>query len=73
MVEVTAQVRAWGRSVGVVIPKQTVMKTHLKPGDEVKLLILKKKNPLVETFGMGSFSKPTERILKEIDKEAWNE
>ncbi|MFH1256113.1 MAG: AbrB/MazE/SpoVT family DNA-binding domain-containing protein [Candidatus Diapherotrites archaeon] len=73
MVEVSAQVRRWGRSIGVVIPKDKALKARLKPGDEVNLLILEKKNPLKETFGILEFSRPTREILKETDKDAWDE
>lgn len=73
MVEVTAQVRQWGRSVGIVIPKETAVKARLKPGDEVRVSIMKKNNPLKELFGITKFSRPIGKILKEVDREAWNE
>ncbi|MFH1586851.1 MAG: hypothetical protein ABID38_03280 [Candidatus Diapherotrites archaeon] len=73
MVEVSAQVRQWGRSVGVVIPKKKASEAHLKPGDRVRLLILKTGNPLKQTFGKLKFKRTTDEILKEVDKEAWDE
>ena len=73
MVELAAQVREWGRSIGVVIPKEIATKAHLNAGDRIRLLIMKQKNPLKETFGMLKFKRSTEEILKETDKEAWDE
>ncbi|MBN2067215.1 MAG: AbrB/MazE/SpoVT family DNA-binding domain-containing protein [Candidatus Diapherotrites archaeon] len=72
MVEITSQVRRWGRSVGVVIPKEAAEKAHIKTGDKVRLLIMGK-NPLHETFGILKLKRPTEEILKEVDREGWDE
>lgn len=73
MAEVTAQVREWGRSVGVVIPKETAARARIKSGDKIRLMIMEKKNPLSETFGILKLKRPTKEILKEVDKEAWDE
>ena len=73
MIETEAQVKEWGRSIGIIIPKDAVIKERIKVGDIVKILINKKKNPLKETFGILKLKKTTEEILKEIDKESWNE
>ncbi len=75
MIEVTATIRKWGKSKGVVIPRDAVLKEKLKTGEEVELLIRKKsgKNPLKETWGTIKFSRPIEAILKEVDKELWND
>ncbi len=73
MIETETQVREWGRSVGIVIPKELVIKERIRAGDSVKILILKKSNPLKETFGTFKFKRSTENILKEVDEESWNE
>lgn len=75
MIEVTAIVRDWGKSKGVVIPQEAVIKEKLKTGEEVELLIRKKarKNPLKETWGTVKFSRPIEAILKDVDRELWND
>lgn len=57
----------------MVIPKEQAEKAHLKPGDKVELIILKKKNPIKETFGTFKFSRPIEEIMREADKESWDE
>ena len=73
MVEVLAKIRTWGRSLGVVIPKEKAEEAKLKSGDEVRLLILDKKNPIRETFGIAKFSRPTQEILDEVDREGWDD
>ena len=73
MKEVEAQVREWGRSLGVVIPKEAALEEHLKEGDTIKLLILKKSNPIKKTFGTFKFKKSADQMVKEADKEAWDE
>lgn len=73
MIETEAQVKEWGRSVGIVIPKDAVLRERIAVGDTVKILIKKKGNPLKETFGIIRFKRSTKEILKEIDKEGWDE
>ena len=75
MIEVIAVVRDWGKSKGVVIPKEAIIKEKLKTGEEVELLIRKKtkKNPIKETWGTVKFSRPIEEILKDVDRELWND
>ncbi|MEK6852246.1 MAG: AbrB/MazE/SpoVT family DNA-binding domain-containing protein [Nanoarchaeota archaeon] len=75
MTETEAVVREWGRSLGIVIPKEAAEKENLKPGEKVTVIILKKSNVLKETFGAlkGKFKKPTSQIMKEIDEELWGE
>lgn len=72
MIETEAQVKEWGRSVGIVIPKDAVLKEKIAVGDIVKILINKRENPLKKTFGIIKFKRSTEDILKEIDKEGWD-
>jgi len=72
MVEVTAQIRRWGRSLGVVIPKGASDKAKLKEGKKVRLIISDDQNPIRETFGIAKLKKPTKRLLREIDREGWD-
>jgi hypothetical protein len=67
------RIRRWGRSFGVVLPMEKVKAEGLKENDVVSLLILKKANPLKETFGTIKFKKSTQQMLKESDREAWDE
>jgi len=73
MIEIKSQLREWGRSIGVVIPKDAVVSEHLEAGDTVELILLKKTNALKETFGTLKFKKTTDEILKEIKEESWDE
>lgn len=72
MLEVEAKVRKWGRSFGVVIPKDKIMKEGIKENDTINLLIGKKSNVLRETFGTMKFKKSTQEMLDESDREDWD-
>ena len=73
MIEVEAKVRKWGRSFGVVIPKEKIKEEGIKENETIKLLVSKKTNVLKETFGTFKFNKKTQEMLDEIDKESWDE
>jgi antitoxin component of MazEF toxin-antitoxin module len=73
MIEIESKLREWGRSIGVVIPKEKIKEENLKEGDKVKILILKEKNPIKETFGIAKLKRSTEEMLKESDEECWDE
>lgn len=73
MITITSKLRSWGRSIGVVIPKEAVEREHLKQGDTVEMLIGRKSNVLAETFGTFKFKRSTDEILKEVDEESWDE
>ena len=75
MVEITSNVRKWGSSVGVIIPKDAAKKANIKSGDKIRIVINPEKNPFDETFGAlkGRLKRPTEKILKEIDREGWDD
>lgn len=67
------QLRSWGRSLGVVIPKEAVIKESLSEGDKVELIFIKKSNSIKRTFGILKFKRSTEEILNEVNKEGWND
>lgn len=73
MIEIETTVREWGGSFGAALPKDKLKKAHYKLGDKIKLLILPKENPLKGTFGILKFSKPVDELLKEVDREAWDD
>ena len=74
MEAVHARVRNWGRSLGIVIPKETANKEGIKDGDNVEILIKKEReNPLKKTFGTLKMKTPTEQLLKEADEELWDD
>ncbi len=68
------RLRAWGNSVGVVLPKELLKEESLSINDEVEIIIKKKSNLLKEVFGKlkeikSRSHKTTDEILKEIDEE----
>ena len=73
MIEVETKVRRWGRSLGVVIPKDKVRDERIKEDETIRLLITKKPNVLRETFGSLKFKRSTDKILEESDRELYNE
>jgi len=73
MIEAESQLRRWGRSLGLVIPKEIIVRDHLKEGDIVELVILKKSDAIKNSFGTVALKRPTVQILREIDKEGWDE
>ena len=73
MIEVETKVRKWGRSFGVVIPKEKIKEEGIKENETIRLFIGKKKNVLKEVFGTFKFKKSTEEMLRESDKECWDE
>jgi len=69
-----ARLKAWGNSIGVVIPKEILQQERLSVNDEVEITIRKKTNPLREAFGKlkgvkARLNKTTDELLKEIDEE----
>lgn len=74
MIEIESKLRRWGNSLGIVVPIRKLRKGSLGEGDEVKALIIKKnKVNLRKLFGAHKFSRPIEELLKESDKELYNE
>jgi hypothetical protein len=73
MIEVNGVTRKWGRSsLALVIPKRTAEEEHLKPNQRLKVLILSHDDTVAKTFGiLKQWRKPTERIMREIDRELW--
>ena len=74
MVKSEAKLRAWGNSIGVVVPKELLKEEGLAVNDEVEIVLRKKTNPLKEAFGMlknfkAKSTKSTDELLKEIDDE----
>ena len=68
MVELTAKVRKWGNSFGIVIPQEVMNRKSIREGEEVDVVIIKKGNVLRETFGKVKFKKSTAKMMKEMDK-----
>ena len=74
MIQLKSKIRKWGNSFGVVIPLKAIEKEKAKEGDEVIILITKEENNVLkEAFGTFKFKKPIEQIMKEANKEMYNE
>lgn len=74
MLKSEAKLKAWGNSIGVVLPKELLKQEGLGVNDEVEIVLRKKTNPLREAFGQlkkfkAKSAKSTDEILKEIDEE----
>ncbi len=73
MTEVNLRLRKWGNSIGVVIPQEVLIWENAKEGDEVKIIIRKKKADLRNLWGKYKFKQSTDEIMREIDKELYND
>lgn len=70
MIERETTLRAWGNSIGLVIPKEDVKKENLHPDQKVKVIITPIKSVKVkDIFGKLKLKKSTEQIMKDTDKE----
>lgn len=71
MLEYTTKLKAWGNSLGIVVPKEQAEKEKLKTEQEIKVIITPKKVLKVKNiFGtLKGWKKPTANIMKDIDKE----
>lgn len=69
-----AKLKAWGNSIGVVLPKEALKEEGLAINDEVEVTLTKKSNSLKGAFGKlkdfkAKSDKSTEQLLGEIDEE----
>ena len=70
MIERETTLRAWGNSIGLVIPKKDVKKENLHPDQKVKVIITPIESVKVkDIFGKLKLKRSTEQIMKETDKE----
>lgn len=73
MIEIKTKLRKWGNSFGIVVPQKAIKQTKAKDGDEITILFKKEKPDLRKLFGAHKFSKPVDELMKEIDKESYND
>lgn len=73
MIEVETRLRRWGRSFGVVIPMEKIREANFKGDEVVNMVLTKRINPLEKHFGTFKFKRPIKAILKEGDRESWDE
>jgi antitoxin component of MazEF toxin-antitoxin module len=73
MVQANLTLRRWGNSIGVVIPQNILSLENAKEGDEVSVIIKKKRPNLKKLYGAYKFKQSTDDIMKEIDKELYDD
>ena len=75
MESVVTKAKKWGNSIGVIIPKEVAEREGIKEGNPVELMVRRPRNPIKETFGIlkGKFKKSTDELMRETDKELYNE
>ena len=64
------RIREWGNSLGIIIPKEIVIREDLKPNDEITIKISKKDN-LEDFFGKGKHIKINSQKMKNEGRKAW--
>lgn len=52
MIEFQTQIKKWGNSFGMIIPKEEIKKGVLKEDDKVIVLAVKKTDTAKKTFGL---------------------
>ena len=73
MIEIDGQLKKWGNSIGLRLSKKDLSRNRFKLNQKVKVLIVPERNILKETFGTGKFRGSTEKLLKQVDKELYND
>ena len=68
------KLKAWGNSLGVILPKKSLKEEGLSVNDDVEITLKKKSNPLKDVFGKlkefnAKSGKSTEEMLKEVDED----
>lgn len=70
MVQVEAEVKEWGNSLGIILPRSLAAKENIKPGDKVKMTIVKNNNILKEAFGsLKNWKIDSQKVKDELRKE----
>ena len=70
MIEHETRLKAWGNSVGIVIPKEDIKKEGLHLDQKVKVLITPIKTLKVkDIFGKLKLKKSAKELLKEVDED----
>ena len=80
MEQISAKVKRWGNSFGVILPKNVVDKEQIKEGIEINITIQSKNKMTVGDLfkfakknKLSISQKSTDQIMKEIDRELWPE
>ncbi len=68
--QTNARIKAWGNSLGIVIPRELIIKEDLQENDEVKITI-SKNNTLEGFFGKGKGIKINAQKMKDEARQEW--
>ena len=70
MIEHETRLKAWGNSIGIVLPKEDIKKQGLRVDQKVKVIITPVKTLKVkDIFGKLKLKINTKELLKEVDEE----
>lgn len=74
MIEIETEVRKWGNSLAVVLPKDKIKGTNIKEGKKLTIMIPDGNVDLRKKFGSlkNILKRPTEELMREVD-EGWDE
>ena len=80
MNKIKTSVRKWGNSFGIVLPKKIIDTEKIIEGTEITITIEPKKAMTVKDLmefakknKIPKSEKPIKQIIKEIDRDLWNE
>ena len=65
---IEAELKQWGNSIGVIIPREALNVERAKAGEKIVLKFKKKENPLKELWGFGKGKKLTQKARLENRK-----
>ena len=71
---ISARVKKWGNSLGVIIPSETVDARNIKENEEIRIIIVKDSGKVLrETFGLlkGKITKSGQQIKDELRRELY--
>lgn len=75
MIPIDAEIRKWGNSFGVTIPKDIARKEQIKENQRIRVLILRDNKRMKQSFGMAekSVKKTAQEIKNSLKKELYDE
>ena len=70
---IEVQVKKWGNSLGVILPKEIIEQKHLKEDDKIVLLDVVKEGNLSKSFGaLKGKLHLSGQELKDMARKGWN-
>ena len=70
MIECEVELKKWGNSIGIIVPKEDLEDEGLRPRQKVRAIITPIKTLKVkDIFGKQKLKRPVSEIMQEIDKD----